>query len=141
MAAIISVEYTKVSDFGTPDRLFINSHSLINLGLLHRWLLRFEFHVAHQILSTIFCPQSKIFISLTKTLNSADVKCQFLILKVNFFVKNKPNHSNFWPRFYIVVLGIAFFSGRKFFPIILFWLLFVFSIWTFILCKFVLNSF
>ena len=40
----------------------------------------------------------------------------------------------FWPRFYIGVLGIAFFSGRIYFFHILFWLLFLFSIyiWTFI---------
>ena len=38
----------------------------------------------------------------------------------------------FWPRFYIVVLGIALFSGRIYFFHILFGLLFSFSICTFI---------
>ena len=42
-----------------------------------------------------------------------------------------PHHTrNFWLRFYIVVLGIAFFSGLIYFFHILFGLLFPFSLWT-----------
>ena len=55
----------------------------------------------------------------------------------------------FWPRFYIVVLGMTFFYVTSTFSIFfldfyflfLFGLLFPFSLWTFILFRFVLNSF
>ena len=62
----------------------------------------------------------------------------------------------FWPRFYIVVLGMTFFSRHiyffhgtstfsifflNFYFLFLFGLLFPFSLWTIILFKFVFNSF
>ena len=52
--------------------------------------------------------------------------------KNSSFVQNSKHHCpSFWLRFYIVVLGIGFFP-RSFTFHILFWLLFPFSIWTFI---------
>ena len=58
---------------------------------------------------------------------------------MKFFLKCTPPPSSFWPRFYIVVLGIVFFISADllsifyldFFIPSLFWLLVPFSIWIF----------
>ena len=53
-----------------------------------RWLLRLEYTLHIESYQQLW-PMTSHFISLTKPLQSADIKCQFLIFKVNFLCMSK----------------------------------------------------